>query len=422
MRRRAIPRLSGLLVTVTSMGEELRCEWCDASFQRPHKRGPRPKFCSASHRQRAHEARQAEALWAASVSVRSLLEAATKQAASTALPSASKILAGNGLSSAVNQLTKHLGSNKILSNSALSKSMGFPAMNALSEVTKHFEPSKILTDSALSKSMALPATNALAEIAKHLGASQVSADSALSESIGFPATNALAEITKHLGPSKISAVSALSEAMITPAQTGLHEVMKRFAEVTVPSARLITEQLGSFPIATRVPNLSEQWSQLIGPSIKQLNDCLAPSIATTSLLSEISRQLADAPILATTHALAAHLAEGILEHDLDEDSVQVLDELEGRLGGDADPAAVLLVLALALVVILRSEIAGVVSLATAATVNSAETAAMVLAGIYEFVDAHRAIGGWLILTDLLRRLPHRPDNRDQSFEGDREDS
>ena len=45
-----------ILVTVTSPEP---CEWCGAPFQRPHLRGPAPRFCSHAHRQRAHEARRA---------------------------------------------------------------------------------------------------------------------------------------------------------------------------------------------------------------------------------------------------------------------------------------------------------------------------------------------------------------------------
>jgi hypothetical protein len=44
------------LVTVTS--EQLICEWCSSEFQRPHQRGPAPKYCSRPHRQRAYEERR----------------------------------------------------------------------------------------------------------------------------------------------------------------------------------------------------------------------------------------------------------------------------------------------------------------------------------------------------------------------------
>lgn len=37
---------------------EFTCEWCDEVFSRPPRRGPNPRYCSASHRQRAYEARQ----------------------------------------------------------------------------------------------------------------------------------------------------------------------------------------------------------------------------------------------------------------------------------------------------------------------------------------------------------------------------
>jgi len=38
-----------------------RCEWCGAAFQQPHTRGPVPKYCSPSHRQRAYEERRRDA-------------------------------------------------------------------------------------------------------------------------------------------------------------------------------------------------------------------------------------------------------------------------------------------------------------------------------------------------------------------------
>jgi hypothetical protein len=38
----------------------LRCEWCGREFEAPHVKGPKPKFCRRSHRQRAHEERQTQ--------------------------------------------------------------------------------------------------------------------------------------------------------------------------------------------------------------------------------------------------------------------------------------------------------------------------------------------------------------------------
>ncbi|MDP8973372.1 MAG: hypothetical protein M3N45_09410 [Actinomycetota bacterium] len=40
------------------MSSALICEWCGDEFERPHQRGPRPKFCKESHRQQAYRARQ----------------------------------------------------------------------------------------------------------------------------------------------------------------------------------------------------------------------------------------------------------------------------------------------------------------------------------------------------------------------------
>lgn len=34
------------------------CEWCEADFIRPSRKGPAPRFCSQSHRQRAFELRR----------------------------------------------------------------------------------------------------------------------------------------------------------------------------------------------------------------------------------------------------------------------------------------------------------------------------------------------------------------------------
>jgi hypothetical protein len=40
------------------MNEQLVCDWCQESFQRPNRRGPRPKYCGVAHRQQAYRARQ----------------------------------------------------------------------------------------------------------------------------------------------------------------------------------------------------------------------------------------------------------------------------------------------------------------------------------------------------------------------------
>lgn len=44
------------VVTVTGSGRRARCEWCDAEFAAAQ-RGPLPRYCRSSHRQRAYEAR-----------------------------------------------------------------------------------------------------------------------------------------------------------------------------------------------------------------------------------------------------------------------------------------------------------------------------------------------------------------------------
>lgn len=40
------------------MAGQLTCEWCGEPFERAHRRGPVPKYCSKTHRQRAYEDRQ----------------------------------------------------------------------------------------------------------------------------------------------------------------------------------------------------------------------------------------------------------------------------------------------------------------------------------------------------------------------------
>ena len=39
-------------------GKNLTCDWCNEAFERPHERGPSPKFCSDAHRQAAHRAKK----------------------------------------------------------------------------------------------------------------------------------------------------------------------------------------------------------------------------------------------------------------------------------------------------------------------------------------------------------------------------
>lgn len=35
----------------------LLCDWCQQPFTAPHRRGPKPKYCKPSHRQRAYQDR-----------------------------------------------------------------------------------------------------------------------------------------------------------------------------------------------------------------------------------------------------------------------------------------------------------------------------------------------------------------------------
>ncbi len=57
IRRRRVdgPSVRAILVTVTGNG--CVCEWCGVEFERRSRRGPAPRYCSAAHRQRSHEAR-----------------------------------------------------------------------------------------------------------------------------------------------------------------------------------------------------------------------------------------------------------------------------------------------------------------------------------------------------------------------------
>lgn len=50
------PRRWDKLVTVTGSARRARCEWCEAEFAAAQ-RGPLPRYCRPSHRQRAYEAR-----------------------------------------------------------------------------------------------------------------------------------------------------------------------------------------------------------------------------------------------------------------------------------------------------------------------------------------------------------------------------
>jgi hypothetical protein len=52
-------RLTDILVTVTKSSRRVACEWCGRPFEPPPgRRGPAPRYCSRSHRQRAYEARR----------------------------------------------------------------------------------------------------------------------------------------------------------------------------------------------------------------------------------------------------------------------------------------------------------------------------------------------------------------------------
>lgn len=44
------------------MKDECECAWCGKKFEASNTRGPKPKFCRRSHRQRAFEQRRIERL------------------------------------------------------------------------------------------------------------------------------------------------------------------------------------------------------------------------------------------------------------------------------------------------------------------------------------------------------------------------
>ena len=56
--------------------DSFMCEWCDVPFTRPSTMGPPPKFCSASHRQRAYELRRLEKIAAERDRLRVVVERA----------------------------------------------------------------------------------------------------------------------------------------------------------------------------------------------------------------------------------------------------------------------------------------------------------------------------------------------------------
>ena len=50
--------------TIVTVTNALTCQWCGRTFRRSSTRGPVPRFCSRSHRQRAYEARRTVAVLA----------------------------------------------------------------------------------------------------------------------------------------------------------------------------------------------------------------------------------------------------------------------------------------------------------------------------------------------------------------------
>jgi hypothetical protein len=52
---------------MTAVTADPVCEWCGERFARPSLKGPMPRFCSQSHRQRAYEQRRLAALIAKAI-------------------------------------------------------------------------------------------------------------------------------------------------------------------------------------------------------------------------------------------------------------------------------------------------------------------------------------------------------------------
>jgi hypothetical protein len=80
------------------------CGWCGQPFQPPAGRGPTPKYCSRSHRQRAYEARQKAATATAHLQTLVEMLAATQAEVARATTRAALAAAYQRLAAAVGQL------------------------------------------------------------------------------------------------------------------------------------------------------------------------------------------------------------------------------------------------------------------------------------------------------------------------------
>lgn len=229
--------------------EELECAWCGRIFPRPHMKGPRPKFCSASHRQRAHEAREREQIQRSVRSYQSLM-------------------------------TQVAGSGFLRSSQTFAR--------------------------------------------------QVAGSAALA------------------------------------------------------SYQTLAEQVAG---STTYQSLAKQ---LTGSGLFDAYESL-------------TKQVADIPLLAQTEALALRVVDQAATGELDEDVTDVLQFVERGLAGEDDPAAVLLVGVLALVMWRNEEI---FAAALAVGADTAETTGMLLAALQLLVNRHPTIGGLLIVLGLAS-LPRR---------------
>ncbi len=210
------------------MSEELVCAHCGGRFSRQSPMGPKPRFCSASHRQRAHERRKRDAEIADVVARMSPISKAAEQlSASTMSPmldSISKVatanlaarmspiskaaeqLSASTMSPMLDSISKVATANLAAQMSPISKAAEQLGASTMSPISKFADQISASTMSPIIDSMTKIATESLAaqmspisKIAEQISASTMSP---MLDAISQMATNDLigshSELAKRL--------------------------------------------------------------------------------------------------------------------------------------------------------------------------------------------------------------------------------
>ena len=182
------------------MSDLLVCQWCGAEFERPHRRGPAPKFCSGAHRQRAYERRRLD----------------EAESVVGTLPSTSVASFVKGLGRLSEQLSQVAVSPALSEQfESVAKIAGSSALSGLSEqVSRMSGLSKAVEDAFKPLGEVMAADVGLGRLSEQL--SQVAVSPALSEQFE--------SVAKIAGSSALSGLTGISERIADT--LGLADVLR----------------------------------------------------------------------------------------------------------------------------------------------------------------------------------------------------